>query len=195
MIVEAFAIVNGLQHVCEEHNALDNQPLEGLTDDINDIPPQKHHEALMETMFTKALTLLHEGSSTSMLLTLLLLLNLKTIHGVSNSFMNELFSLLRKELLPKGNKLHAITYEALKTIKVFGLSYEYIYACTNGCVFFIKTLSNVQKCPKCDVSRFVEGFARNSSEGSLTFPFNPMIIMHVQVQILGRVVDLTQKWS
>jgi hypothetical protein len=63
-----------------------------------------------------------------------LLLNSKTIHGVSNSFMDELFSLLRKELLPKGNKLHATTDEAMKTIKVFRLSYEYIHACIDGCV-------------------------------------------------------------
>jgi hypothetical protein len=50
-------------------------------------------------MFTKTLTPLYEGSSTSMLSTTLLLLNLRTIHGVSNSFMDELFSLLQKELL------------------------------------------------------------------------------------------------
>jgi hypothetical protein len=114
-----------------------------------------------------------------MLSTLLLLLNLKAIHGVSNNFMDELISLLRKELLPKGNKLPATTYEAMKTIKVFGLSYEYIHACTNRCVLFKKTLFNVQQCPKCGMNRFVEGFATNSSQGALTFPFDPMIIMHV----------------
>ncbi len=53
MVVEAFAIVNGLQHVCEEHNALDNRPLDGPTNDINDLPPQRHHEALMETISQK----------------------------------------------------------------------------------------------------------------------------------------------
>lgn len=39
-------------------------------------------------------TLLFEGSSISMLFIMLLSLNLKTIHGVSNNFMDELFSLL-----------------------------------------------------------------------------------------------------
>jgi hypothetical protein len=53
MVVEAFAIVNGLQHVCEENNALDNRPLDGPTNDINDLPPQRHHEALMETISQK----------------------------------------------------------------------------------------------------------------------------------------------
>lgn len=141
-------------------------------------------------MLTKASTFLYEGSSTSMLLALLFLLSLRTIHGFDNSFMDELFPLLQKELLPKGNKLPATTCEVAKTIKVFRLSYESIHACTNGCVLFKKTLSNVQQCPKCGVNRFVEGFVKNSSEGALTFPFNPTIIVHVQMQILGRVVDL-----
>jgi hypothetical protein len=47
----------------------------------------------MESMIIKALTLLFEGSCTSMLLVMLPLLNLKAIHGLSNVFMDELFSL------------------------------------------------------------------------------------------------------
>jgi hypothetical protein len=93
--------------------------------------------------------------------------------------MDEFFSLLQKELPPKGNKLLATTYEVMKTIKMFGLSYESIHACTNGCVLFKKTLFNVQQSPKCGVSRFLESFARNSNEGASTFPFNPTIIMHI----------------
>jgi len=48
--------------------------------------------------------------------------------------MDELFSLLRKKLLPKGNKMPTTTYEALKLIKELGLSYDSIHTCTNGCV-------------------------------------------------------------
>jgi hypothetical protein len=54
-------------------------------------------------MLTKASTPLFEGSFTNMLLAMLLLLNLKIVHGLTNVFMDELFSLLRKKLLPKGN--------------------------------------------------------------------------------------------
>ncbi len=79
--------------------------MEDTIDDINIPNPQGgHDEALMEIMLTKVTsTPLYEGSSTSMLSTTLLLLNLRKIHGISNSFMDELFSLLWKELLPKGN--------------------------------------------------------------------------------------------
>jgi hypothetical protein len=32
---------------------------------------------------------------------------------------------------------------------------------------------------------------KNSTESALTFPFNFMVIAHIQVQILGKIVDLT----
>jgi hypothetical protein len=73
---------------------------------------------------------------------MLLLLNLKTIHLVGNVLMDELLSLLCLELLQKGNKMLATTYEAFILMKTCGLSYDSIYACTNGCVFFLAILSN-----------------------------------------------------
>ncbi len=66
-------------------------------------------------MITKASTPLFEGSSMNMLSTMLL--NLKIVHGVNNVFMDELFSLLKMELLPKGNNMPSTIYEALKLIK------------------------------------------------------------------------------
>jgi hypothetical protein len=58
------------------------------------------------------------------------------MHVVNNAFMDELFSLLWKKLLSKDNKMPASTYEALKFNKAIGLSYDFIHACTNGCVLF-----------------------------------------------------------
>ncbi len=55
-----------------------------------------------------------------MLSTMLLLLNLKIVHGLTNVFMDELLSLLQKKLLPKRNKMPTATYKALKLIKELG---------------------------------------------------------------------------
>ncbi len=52
-----------------------------------------------------------------MLFVILLLLNLSIVHGVTNTFMDELFVFLRKDLLLKGNKMLATLYEARKLIK------------------------------------------------------------------------------
>jgi hypothetical protein len=91
------------------------------------------------------------------LVTISLLANLKTMHGVSSVFMNELFSLLWKELLPKGNKMRTTLYEAFKLIKALSLSYDSIHACPNGCVLFWDTLKGSRVCPKCNINRFVDG--------------------------------------
>jgi hypothetical protein len=98
--------------------------------DVNFQDDQQQHEILMDAMWAKALTSLYEGFTTSMLSTILLLLNLRIVHGVSNIFMNELFSFLHFDLLPKVNKMSAITYEALKLVKTLGLNYDSIHACT-----------------------------------------------------------------
>jgi hypothetical protein len=92
-----------------------------------------------------------------MLLAILLFLNMKTMHSVSNAFVDELFSLLWKKLLPKENKMLATSYEAFKLIKSLGLSYDSIHACANGCVFFRGTLRCLQVCPKCGIDGFVDG--------------------------------------
>jgi hypothetical protein len=93
-------------------------------------------------MIIKASTPLFEGYSISMLFAMLMLLNLKAIHGLSNVFIDELFSLLWKELVPKGNTMLVTTYESFKLIKEFGLSYDSIHSCTNGCVLFKGTLKH-----------------------------------------------------
>jgi hypothetical protein len=67
-----------------------------------------------------------------MLSAILLLFDLKTVHAIANIFINEFFSLLRNELLPKGDKMPTTNYEACKIIKTFGLIYESIHAYTDA---------------------------------------------------------------
>jgi hypothetical protein len=81
---------------------------------------------------------------------------LRVVHAVNYAFMDEPFSLLWKELLPKDSKMPISTYEALKLNKAIGLSYDSIHACTNGCVLFQGTLLHLQVCPKCGTNRFVD---------------------------------------
>jgi hypothetical protein len=102
MVIEAFATIKNMQEVGEDLNLTIGQPLEDPIDEAPmNLHTQEDHGSFMEILF--------EGSSTSMLSALLMLLNLKTVHGVSTSFMDELLALLWKELLPKGNKLLATT--------------------------------------------------------------------------------------
>ncbi len=96
ILVKAFASSDELQQLMsEEKNPLEGDPFENVTNNIEILRNQPQHETSMEAMMTKASTPLNEGSSTSILLAILLL-NLRVVHGVSNVFMDELFSLLQR---------------------------------------------------------------------------------------------------
>jgi hypothetical protein len=49
------------------------------------------------------------------------------------------------------------TYEAFKSIKTLGLTYDSIHACPNGCVLFMDSLKQSKVCPKCCSNKFEDG--------------------------------------
>lgn len=87
----------------------------------------------------------------------LLHLNLNIVHGVTHTFMDELFSLLQKKLLPNNNKMLTSSYKVRKLIKSLGLTYDSIHASANGCVLFREKYKHIHVRPKCNTSRVVEG--------------------------------------
>ncbi len=142
----------------------------------------------MEALFAKVETPFYEGCFTSMLSTMLLLLNLNIVHNVSNIFMDELFSLLKKELLPKNNKMPSTFYEAYKLIKSFGLIYDSIHACVNGCALFRRTLKHVHVCPKCDSNRYVDGLGDVRRKVLKHFPLIPRLIQMYRCKSLTKLL-------
>ncbi len=91
-------------------------------------------------MFKEAQTPLYKGRPTSQLATIILLMTLCTTHGVNNTFVDELFSLLKLYLFPKGNTMPKSLYQAKRVIQHLGLSFNSIHACYNSCVLFIGEL-------------------------------------------------------
>jgi hypothetical protein len=94
MVVEAFATVNGCNMYVKSKTHQIINLWRVLQMAIITFLPKDIMKPGWKQCSIKASTLLYEGSSISMLSTLLLLLSLRTIHGVNNSFMDELFSLL-----------------------------------------------------------------------------------------------------
>jgi hypothetical protein len=97
LVTKSFATFDGLTHVCDNESTLEDPPLENAIKHRD----TSRSEAIMDALFTKTRTPLYEGCSSSMLSRMLLLLNLSTMHGVSNNCMDQHFSLLQKKLLPK----------------------------------------------------------------------------------------------
>jgi hypothetical protein len=102
LVTEAFAKANGLQQVCYDNTSpcevgqpLGTKGAHGVAqqNDVDHGGVQQNEidiKILMEVLFAKAATLLYERSSCNMLSTMLLL-NLSTMHGNTNTFMDELF--------------------------------------------------------------------------------------------------------
>lgn len=91
---EAFARYDGMQQAHEKHVPFKAQNLEEIKIDIVIPENPKHFDVLMEELISKVSTPLFQGSSTYMLLAILLFLNLIIVNSISNVFMDELFSLL-----------------------------------------------------------------------------------------------------
>jgi hypothetical protein len=93
---EAFARHDDMQQAHEQHEVpLEGHNLEEIIDTTNP-KNSRNFDVLMERFISKASTPLFERSSTFVLLAILLLLNLKIVHSMSNAFMDELFSFLQK---------------------------------------------------------------------------------------------------
>ena len=77
-----------------------------------------------------------ERRCTSVLASIILIRTLCTIHGVSNKFAAQFFTIFCEHVLPSENQMPK-NYHATKTlIQQLGLNYNLIHACQVGCVIF-----------------------------------------------------------
>ena len=84
----------------------------------------------------------------SHLTTILLILNLQTVHGWTNDSVDELLTLLH-QLLPPDSTLPKKWSVCKMKMNKIGLRYENIHTCVNGCVLFHKNHACETKCSKC----------------------------------------------
>jgi hypothetical protein len=97
-------------------------------------------------------------------------MKLCTVHGMSNSFTDEFFTILH-HLLPEGNILPKNHYAAKSMTSTLGLSYNSIHAYGNGCVLFRGEYADAERCPKCLGSEIQPWELQEvPSQSSKTFP-------------------------
>ena len=124
----------------------------------------------------------------SHLTTILVLLNLQTMHGWTNESVDELLAFLH-ELLPPKSTFETQRRECKTQISKLGLGYENIHTCVNGCILFCKNLASETKCPKCKEGRSKPGLKSNSSPRK--------VLRHFLIQILryGHSIKFTLRAS
>jgi hypothetical protein len=93
-------------------------------------------------------------AKSSKLAATILLLNLYTVHGMNNYFVDELFSILHSHILPENNSLPRNHYLAKILIQKLDLAYNTIHACKSGSILFQEEYANKKKNPKCNKPRF-----------------------------------------
>jgi len=155
IVEEAFMVVNGLHEeadardgsnseVEQEGNiAMEHEPLG--EEAFDDVPCNNHFDPMA---LEDAITKLYKGSKGTKLAATILFMNLCTVHGVSNKFVDELFTLSHLHLLLGDNCLPNNYYVAKTLIKRLDLDYKSIHACSKGCFFVLRNLQIL-----CSLSR------------------------------------------
>ncbi|XP_022685348.1 uncharacterized protein LOC111258412 [Setaria italica] len=111
-----------------------------------------------QPMFVKVLEdakhALCPGSIQSRFSFLVRMLHIKSVYRISNTTFSAILKLLSRSFpncdLPDSYD------KAQKYLKELGLGYELIHVCDNNCVLFWKDLANLENCPKCKESRWVD---------------------------------------
>jgi hypothetical protein len=139
-VVDAFAIADNIHEQCRSSENWDEPcfPDPDAKDVLEVGNNAKDGDPVNFDLHTieDAIYELYTKAKSSKLAATILLLNLCTVHGVSNCFVDELFSILQAHLLADVNSLPKNHYSTRTLTKKLGLVYRSIHACESGCVFF-----------------------------------------------------------
>jgi hypothetical protein len=151
-VAEAFAAADGIHELIMEE--ADDEGADFQVSGESDLDGAAEEGGFDATALEESVQVLYDGARSSKLAATVLLMNLCTVHAVSNNCANELFSLLHQHILPEKNTLPK-TYHAAKTLtSKLGLTYSSIHACERGCVLFRGEHENALRCPKCGGRRY-----------------------------------------
>ncbi|KAF7116710.1 hypothetical protein RHSIM_RhsimUnG0018000 [Rhododendron simsii] len=99
--------------------------------------------------------------------------NMKVTNHWTNKSL-DMFLKFQIKLLPEGNLVPKNTYEARKLLSGLGLSYELIDGCINDCILFRNENAALDRCPKCNVSRYKINCARGKKIARKTLRYFPL---------------------
>jgi hypothetical protein len=196
----AFALGDSIHEECGDeslHDGGSTLPSYGRSEhsdyDTGDLVADEEDNTsnLDATLLEDAIHELYSGARCTKLAAIILLQNLYTVHGVSNNFTDELFTILHRHLLPEGNILPKNHYAAKSLTSTLGLSYNSIHACGKRCVLFRGEYADAERCPKCDGPRFSDADRKKYPVKVLRhFP----IIPRLQRMFRSPAISSLMKW-
>jgi hypothetical protein len=159
VVTDAFIVGDSVTEECREGSSGGdggNLP-DPVASSDEEVDTEGNGDRFDPAMLEEAIQELYAGSRSTKLAATILLMNLCTVHGVSNNFVDELFTILHRHLLPEGNYLPRNHYTAKILTSKLGLTYNSIHACAKGCVLFRGEYVEAERCPKRNGLRFSDG--------------------------------------
>ena len=131
--MEALAIADELAQVGDDvsKDGTDDEP---MGDNEGSIPEEEINDD--PSVLEEAMEELYHGARSSVLAVTILIMTLCTIHGVSNKFADQLFTLFRKHLLPCENQLPKNYHAAKVLIKKTRIKLQH-NSCMPGRLYFV----------------------------------------------------------
>lgn len=156
-----------LENTCGRVNASDSYYRDPTFEMLNDAFPlaeEEYENASLgkdayekyERLLAEAQTPIYSGSDKTVLGTIINAMQVKVDNGWSDKSFNDHLR-ITKELLPTPNKYPSSYSEVKRILKNMGMGYQIIHACEYGCVLFDKKFKNLDHCPVCHESRYVDG--------------------------------------
>lgn len=140
------SIIPRSRDTIEEDGVEDEGGADGYNNDDVNLTEELISESVILRLFARS-------SLSSLSATLLLLMSCRT-HGCSTAFIDELFKLLSKSILPTANSLPTSEYLASKRLRELGLAYKSIHACPNSCLLFRSEHETDTHYVKCRAPRY-----------------------------------------
>jgi len=113
--------------------------------------------AILEEVFQQATEPLFGGSSTSRLQFSIILMFLCTLFSVSHHCLDEILTFLKHDVLLPDNNCPKNSYEMKSLLMKLGLSHEGIHCCECGKTLYWQENAELDRCPHCRKSRYIEG--------------------------------------
>jgi len=126
-------------------------------DDLSSKEDEPNRTDLVEDLLRQAVEPLFYRSSTSRLQFSIILMSLCTLYSVSHHYLGEILTFLKHDVLPTNNNCPKSSYEMKTLIMKLGLSHEGIHCCNCGRTLYWKENAELDRCPKCNKLRYVEG--------------------------------------
>jgi len=146
---------------------------EDMIDDLGQESFQEAHAPMYDTLQidSKKPSYLGCNNSLTLLSVVLSLVNVKAEYGWSDKSFSSLHQVVH-DMLPNKNTLPKSYYQAKKILCLMGMKYQKIYACPNDCILYRHEFEEMQKYPRCGLSRF-HTLISSENLHLLTFGFLP----------------------